>query len=161
MNFAIRKITPMLTRTTSTHPDFLALVARLDAELAERDGDDHAFYAQFNKTVQLNEVVVAYEDGVPVACGALRVFAPRVMEVKRMYTLPKYRGRGIAARVLTELEAWAGELSCEKCILETGKRQPEAIALYEKNGYRSIPNYGQYGTVDNSVCFEKVIGKKV
>ena len=49
------------------------------------------------------------------------------------------------------------ELSCEKCILETGKRQPEAIELYKKNGYRIIPNYGQYAGIENSVCFEKEV----
>jgi putative acetyltransferase len=53
------------------------------------------------------------------------------------------------------LETWASELSFEKCILETGKRQPEAIRLYEKNGYKRIPNYGQYAQIENSVCFEK------
>ena len=53
------------------------------------------------------------------------------------------------------LEKWARELSCTRCILETGKRQPEAIGLYKRNGYRLIPNYGQYAAVENSVCFEK------
>ena len=79
------------------------------------------------------------------------------MEVKRMYTLPDFRGKGIATIVLQELEKWAKELRMEKCMLETGKRQPEAIALYTKNGYRLIPNYGQYAGVENSVCFEKLL----
>jgi len=51
------------------------------------------------------------------------------------------------------------ELGYEKCILETGKKQPEAIALYKKNGYKLIPNYGQYAEVENSVCFEKEMKK--
>jgi putative acetyltransferase len=54
-----------------------------------------------------------------------------------------------------ELEAWAAELSYEKCVLETGKKQVEAIGLYQKNGYQKIPNYGQYIGVENSLCFEK------
>jgi GNAT superfamily N-acetyltransferase len=54
-----------------------------------------------------------------------------------------------------ELEKWVKELSYSKCILETGKRQPEAIALYQKNGYHIIPNYGQYIGMENSVCFKK------
>jgi len=74
-----------------------------------------------------------------------------------MYTLPGSRGKGIASQVLAELERWAAELSYEKCLLETGKRQPEAIALYKKRGYRLIPNYGQYAGVENSVCFEKIL----
>jgi len=77
------------------------------------------------------------------------------MEVKRMYTLPESRGKGISSKVLGELEKWATELSCKKCILETGKKQPEAIGLYKKNGYEVIPNYGQYAGIENSVCFEK------
>jgi len=72
-----------------------------------------------------------------------------------MFTLPECRGKGIATKLLNELEKWTIELGYEKCILETGKRQPEAIALYKKNGYKSIPNYGQYTGMDNSVCFEK------
>jgi GNAT superfamily N-acetyltransferase len=100
-------------------------------------------------------VVVAYENGRPVSCGAMKEFGPGTMEIKRMYTAPESRGKGIASIVLAELEAWAGELGYEKCVLETGKRQPEAIALYQKNGYKLIPNYGQYAGVENSLCFEK------
>ena len=77
------------------------------------------------------------------------------MEVKRMYTLPEYRGKGLAAMVLSDLEKWASELAYKRCVLETGKRQPEAIKLYEKNGYQVTPNYGQYIGIENSVCFEK------
>jgi GNAT superfamily N-acetyltransferase len=146
-----------IIRTNSEHRDFIALVRHLDADLAERDGKDHSFYAQFNKIDAIKHVVVAYEEDQPVGCGAIKKYAPNVMEIKRMYTLPESRGKGIGSKVLHELEAWAAELSYEKCILETGKKQPEAIALYEKNGYQVIPNYGQYAGVENSVCFEKLI----
>jgi putative acetyltransferase len=81
------------------------------------------------------------------------------MEVKRMYTKPESRGRGIATTVLRELEAWAREMSYVRCVLETGKRQPEALALYRKNGYRIMPNFGQYEGKDNSVCFEKTLAE--
>lgn len=144
-------------RTDSSHPDFIELVKFLDADLAERDGADNAFYAQFNKIDHIKYAVVAYEDGQPVGCGAIKEHGPNAMEIKRMYTTPEGRGKGVATRVLTELEAWAAELSCEKCVLETGKKQPEAIELYKKNGYRIIPNYGQYAGIENSVCFEKVV----
>lgn len=144
-----------LIRTDSQHPDFVNLVRYLDADLAERDGAEHSFYAQFNKINLLKYVVVAYQDGQPVGCGAIKEYSPTSMEVKRMYTSPASRGKGIASKVLTELESWAAELSYETCVLETGKKQPEAIALYEKNGYSLIPNYGQYAGVENSVCFEK------
>ena len=72
-----------------------------------------------------------------------------------MFILSDSRGKGFASLILAELENWALELDFEKCILETGKMQPEAIALYRKNGYCKIPNYGQYTGVENSLCFEK------
>ena len=146
-----------LIRTNSLNEDFIHLVKYLDAELAQLDGDEHAFYAQLNKTHNLNHVIVAYENDKPIACGALREHSPTTMEVKRMYTLPDSRGKGIATKILTELERWASELSYQKCILETGKRQPDAIWLYQKNGYKIIPSYGQYLVMENSVCFEKEI----
>lgn len=145
------------TRTNSDNGDFIALVKQLDADLAERDGSDHSFYAQFNKIDKIKHAVVAYEQGVPVGCGAIKEFIPGVMEVKRMYSLPAVRGKGVATQVLSELEKWAKEMGNEKCVLETGKRQPEAIALYQKNGYAITPNYGQYIGIDNSVCFEKYL----
>ncbi|MEN7551705.1 GNAT family N-acetyltransferase [Rapidithrix thailandica] len=142
-------------RTHSGNHDFIALVQLLDAELKKRDGEDHSFYAQFNTLDHIGHVVLAYEDGIALGCGAIKVYEPNVMEVKRMFTLPTGRGKGIASRVLAELEKWASEMSFEKCILETGQKQPEAIGLYTKNGYKVIPNYGQYAGVENSVCFEK------
>jgi putative acetyltransferase len=144
-----------LLRTNPDDQDFIELVKSLDAELAERDGKDHPFYAQFNKLDKIKFVVVAYENGKPVACGAIKEFSPEIMEVKRMFTSPESRGKGIAGEILGELEMWASELSYKKCILETGKKQPEAITLYKKNGYQIIPNYGQYAGIENSVCFEK------
>jgi putative acetyltransferase len=146
-----------ILRTDSSNPDFIELVKHLDADLAKRDGEEHSFYAQYNKINMINHVVVAYDNGNPVGCGAIKEFSPRVMEVKRMFTFPHSRGKGIATQILSELEKWASEMSYEKCILETGKAQPEAIALYTKNGYAITPNYGQYAGIENSVCFEKVI----
>jgi|SRR6476646_4556122 Acetyltransferases len=147
----------MLTiiRTNSNDQDFINLVKQLDAYLAVKDGRDHAFYDQYNKLDKIKHVVVAYDNNQPVGCGAIKEYDSNTMEVKRMFTLPECRGKGIATKLLNELEKWTIELGYEKCILETGKRQPEAIALYKKNGYKSIPNYGQYTGMDNSVCFEK------
>jgi GNAT superfamily N-acetyltransferase len=148
----------ILRRTDSDDTDFKALVKLLDADLAERDGADHGFYSQFNKIDKIRHAVVCYENDQPIGCGAIKAFDDEAMEVKRMYVSPAGRNKGIATRVLTELEAWASELGYPKCVLETGKRQPEAIALYEKNGYRRTENYGQYAGVENSVCFEKRLG---
>jgi GNAT superfamily N-acetyltransferase len=146
-----------LKRTNSDNKDFIDLVKLLDAELAEIDGEEHVFYAQLNKTDKIKHVIVLYENEKPVSCGAIREYSPTSMEVKRMYTLPDCRGKGLATKVLDELEKWASELSYQKCILETGWRQPDAIRLYEKNGYNRMPNYGKYAGIVNSVCFEKEI----
>jgi len=144
-----------IVRTNSENQDFIDLVKYLDAYLAERDGEDHAFYDQFNKIDRIRYVVVAYENKAPIGCGAIKEVGPTTVEVKRMYVSPESRGKGIATKVLSELEHWASELAYKKCILETGKRQPEAIALYEKNGYQTSPNYGPYADMENSLCFEK------
>ncbi|MEP0265181.1 GNAT family N-acetyltransferase [Dokdonia sp.] len=145
------------TRTTSEHPDFVALVQYLDGELAQRDGDEHAFYHQFNNIDVLTHCIVTYIATKAVGCGAIKTFDPTTVEVKRMYVLTSQRGKGIASQLLQALEIWAKELGNKRCVLETGIRQPEAIALYEKNGYYRIPNYGQYIGVENSVCFEKLL----
>lgn len=149
----------MLTflRTDSSHPDFVALVQLLDADLRVRDGEDHAFYAQFNKIDQIKNVVVGYRENVAVGCGAFKPFAPGTGEVKRMYVLPAYRNQGIAGAILQELETWAASLDLKTLVLETGVAQPEAIALYNKHGYARIPNYGQYANVENSVCLQKSV----
>lgn len=146
-----------ILRTDATNEDFKNLVAALDAELAERDGEDHSFYDQFNKIDAIKHALVFYHDETPVACGAIKKHGADAMEVKRMYTLPDFRGKGLATKTLVELENWARELGIAKCILETGKRQPEAIALYKKNDYKITSNYGQYIGVENSVCFEKLL----
>lgn len=142
-------------RTDSSDPDFQSMVRLLDLDLAERDGADHGFYAQFNTIVAIRHVIVAYDNKKPVGCGAIKRFGPGIMEVKRMYVLPEYRGNGIAGKILEQLEQLGIEMNSHHFVLETGKRQPEAIALYEKAGYRRIPNYGQYEGVENSCCFEK------
>jgi putative acetyltransferase len=146
-----------IVRTTSENTDFEYLVRLLDADLAVRDGDEHSFYAQFNTISMIKNVVLAYEKGKPVGCGAIKKQNNDAMEVKRMYVLPSNRKSGIASLILQELERWTKELTFSKCILETGKKQPEAIGLYIKNGYKLIPNYGQYTGVENSVCFEKLL----
>lgn len=146
-----------LIRTDSNNTDFQTLVVALDKDLAIRDGEEHAFFAQFNKIAHIKYVVVAYQDGQAVGCGAIKEYAPGVMEVKRMFVPLEKRGNGIASLVLAELEKWAKELNYSKCILETGLKQPEAIRLYQKNQYQVIPNYGQYAEVESSICFEKIL----
>ena len=139
-------MTNVIKRTTEEDADFLSLVKLLDVELADRDGEEHSFYAQFNKPVGLTGVVVAYREGEEVGCGAFKKYDANSVEIKRLR---------IAAEVLAELEKWANEVGFSEYVLETGFKQPEAIALYERSGYDVIPNYGQYVGVENSVCMHK------
>lgn len=146
-----------IKRTTSNNPDFENLVAQLDAYLAVLDGDDHEFYAQFNKSKLLKNAVVCYANDIPVGIGAYKEYDTAIVEIKRMYTLPEYRGKGIAKSILTELENWAKEENYNIAILETGHLQKDAIGLYQQLGYKVIENYGQYIGVENSICLSKNI----
>lgn len=144
-----------LIRTDSKNSDFKALVKQLDAYLAITDGDEYDFYHQFNKLDTIKYVILAYVNEQPVGCGAIKSFDSKTMEIKRMYTTEQARGKGIASKILKALEEWTLELSFEKCILETGLKQIEAVSLYKKNNYNVIKNYGQYAKMENSICFEK------
>jgi GNAT superfamily N-acetyltransferase len=151
-------------------PDSTALVAALMADLDERyagddigDGDDPEMVATFavrpeQVTPPAGSFLVARLDGVPVGCGAVRRMirgAADVAEIKRMYTVPAARRRGVSRALLRALEADAAALGFRRLQLETGLRQPEAIALYEVEGYRQIPSFGQYEDDELSVCFAK------
>ena len=144
-----------IIRTNSDNKDFKNLVNELDAYLAVTDGDEHAFYDQFNGIENLDHVVVAYKEDNAVGCGAFKKFDDTSVEIKRMYTIPEFRGNGIASEIIRALELWASELSYEHCILETGKRQVEAVKFYKKKNYENIANYGQYIGMANSLCFKK------
>lgn len=146
-----------IIRTDSLNDDFRELVGLLDADLSVRDGADHFFYAQFNKIDLIKNVVVAYRYEKAVGCGAFKPFDDESVEIKRMFVRPENRGQGIAVEVLRELEDWAKELNYAFAVLETGKKQPEAIRLYQKSDYELIPNYGQYAGMENSVCMKKKI----
>jgi len=99
--------------------------------------------------------LIGWIGGTAAACGAFRVMEPEVAEVKRMFVRPEYRGCGFSKAILNELERRARECGYSKVRLETGNRQPEAIALYQRSGYRRIPNFGIYQKVESSLCFEK------
>jgi len=145
-----------LKRTNASDTDFLELVKLLDIDLQLRDGEEHYFFAQFNTTEGIKHVVVAYEGDEAVGCGAMRHFSDGVMELKRMFVRQDFRGRGIASQILQELENWTLECGYMSCILETGRKQPEAIALYRKHLYHEIDNFEPYKGIESSMCFEKV-----
>lgn len=148
-----------LLRTDSSNIHFVELVTMLDNDLKIRDGEDHAFFMKYNKIDTIKQVVIAYFENSAIGCGAIKDYNENTVEVKRMFVRPQNRGKGVAGMILSELEKWALEFNYTNTILETGKRQPEAIRLYQKSGYTLIPNYGQYIGVESSVCLTKLLIK--
>ena len=144
-------------RTTSTDPAFQALVRILDKELWVRYPTEQANYEPHNKIENNNTVVIVHDDAKPIGCGCFKKFDDNTIEIKRMFVDPAYRGRGVSKMIMNELEQWAKELHFTRAVLETGFNQPEAIGLYQKCGYKQIPNYGPYVNMTTSLCMEKFI----
>ncbi len=164
INFAyafvkVLRIDFMLTfkRVTSDHQDFVELIRLLDQDLYSRYKKGQAEYDKYNKIEFIDTVIVAYHENQAMACGCFKKYNDTTIEIKRMFVKPEMRGRGIAKRILLELESWGIQQGFSKSILETGTGQPEAINLYEKLGYKRIPNYDQYAGMPESVCMEKNI----
>jgi GNAT superfamily N-acetyltransferase len=145
----------VLKRTSSDNPDFRLLVKELDEELTSIYGAKQAFYNPLNALLQIQHVIVAYADDIPVGCGAIKKYNEDAMEIKRMYVKPTYRNKGVARSILNALELWTKELKFNSCVLETGDKQPDAIYLYKKAGFDFIPNYGPYADDNESVCMRK------
>jgi GNAT superfamily N-acetyltransferase len=146
------------------------LVAALIVDIEERyAADGEADDPEAEWTLGVDEVtpprgvfLVASLDGRPAGCGALRPFPAAgadVAEIKRMYTSPSARRRGVGRAVLARLECEAVALGYRRVQLETGLRQPEAMALYEASRYHRIPNYGMYATSELSACFAKDLAR--
>ena len=148
----------IIFRTTPGHHHFKKLVADLDAELWIRYPAIQQNFAPHNKIDDSARVVIAYVDDKPVGCGCFRPMGePGSIEIKRMFVMPDFRGRGIAKLVLNQLEQWALEEGFVQSKLETGFNQPEAIAVYRKSGYRLIPNYPPYTHMKESMCMTKTL----
>lgn len=153
----MKELNLTVLRTEPGNKDFLSLTNLLDDVLSRNDGEDHPFFAQFNKANDLDKAVLIYSDNIPVSCGAIKKYSDSTAEIKRMYVKPEYRGKGIAKKTLHELEYWASELNYTECILETGKDLVAAVGLYKESGYEVISNYGQYKGIDKSICFRKIL----
>ncbi|WP_051148668.1 GNAT family N-acetyltransferase [Desulfospira joergensenii] len=148
-----------IVKTPNTHEDFTGLIRRLDAELTARYGDGQSEYDEHNRIDPIDTAVIGYVEGIPAACGCFKVLDPCTVEIKRMYVTRNLRRKGLSTSILKALEAWSRDLGHTRAVLETGKGQPEALGLYQKNGYRVIDNYGPYKDLENSICMEKALGR--
>lgn len=150
-----------IRREDITSPTAQTLIDALNADLRARypEGDEKHYFRLGVDEVRPGRgaFVVAYDAGTPAGCGAVRVIDTGVAEIKRMYVLPDVRGRGIARRMLEVLEDEARSLGVTKLVLETGTRQPEAIALYSNTGYSPTGPFGEYPPSPLNVFFEKTL----
>ena len=144
-----------IIRDNSDNKDFQRLIQELDKDLNARYGKVQFQFDKYNKVENLDTVVIAFWQKKAVGCACFKVFEEDSIEIKRMFLIPKYRGQGIADKILEELENSAMEKGFSNAVLETGIKQPEAIGFYKRNNYIQINNYGQYIGNANSVCMKK------
>lgn len=144
-----------IIRTNSDNPNFKGLVKLLDQDLTQRYGVVQTKYNKFNVIQSLDTVVIAKVNGEAVGCGCFKEYDKETVEIKRMFVKVEHRGRGIAAQILGELETWAIERGFSKAVLELANKQPEALLVYQRQGYQQIENYGQYVGLEISMCFAK------
>jgi GNAT superfamily N-acetyltransferase len=144
-----------IIRTNSDNPDFKGLVKLLDQDLTQRYGVVQTKYNKFNVLQSLDTVAIAKVNGEAVGCGCFKVYDKKTVEIKRMFVKAEHRGMGIAAQILGELETWAIERGFSRAVLELANKQPEALRVYQRQGYRLIENYGQYVGLEISMCFSK------
>jgi len=114
-------------------------------------------YDKHNKVDDINDVVVIYNDKIPVACGAFKVYDTNSVELKRIFVVMENRRQGLAKLIVCELEDLVRRQGYKYALLETGIKQHEAIDLYKKNGYVVIQNYEPYVGYINSVCMRKAL----
>ncbi len=137
--------------------DFIELCHKLDDFLNELVGgeENSIGYVQYNKLDDIHDVIVVYDNNIPVACASFKKFNDECAEVKRVFVKEEYRGMGISKELMEMLEKQAKERGFRYFILESGELLVSAMALYRKIGYRVIPNYGQYVDMDESICMKK------
>jgi GNAT superfamily N-acetyltransferase len=152
-----------IERLPITHPDAALLVEEVQGEYVARyGGRDETPIVPTYFDEPNGAFFVGYLGGRPVATGAWRRRTDVLVdgssltaEIKRMYVAPRARGLGLARAVLAHLEDTARAAGAEVMVLETGERQPEAIALYESSGYLPIPGFGYYKDAPLSRCMAR------
>ncbi|MDO4734330.1 MAG: GNAT family N-acetyltransferase [Lachnospiraceae bacterium] len=112
-------------------------------------------FIPFNFSESVQDVLVAYMDGVPVACAGLRKYSESDIEIKRVWVEPEYRGHHIATDLMKKIEDKAKRQGFRRAILQTRELMQSAVELYEMLGYYRINNYPPYDKLDGAICFAK------
>jgi GNAT superfamily N-acetyltransferase len=133
------------------HPVAQHLVERVQQEYVQRyGGRDGAVVDPAEFLPPRGIFLVAEVAGVAAGCGAWRAHGPGTAELKRVYVEPGFRRQGLAQRLMAELERTALEAGYRSLVLNSGGRQPEALALYAQLGYRDVPGYGIYAAAPDA-----------
>ncbi|MFZ0324688.1 MAG: GNAT family N-acetyltransferase [Actinomycetes bacterium] len=133
-----------------------ALIEELQAEYVIRyGGRDETPVDPDEFAPPSGSFLVAYRDGEPVGCGGLRRHDDEQVEGKRMFVRSPFRGQGLSRLLLASLEDEARELGYRRVLMESGTKQPEAMALYESSGYQPIPGFGFYRDEPANRCYAK------
>jgi GNAT superfamily N-acetyltransferase len=145
--------------TTGSDKNFVELCQMLDENLNEIVGGEQQRkeYVQYNLLNDIHDVVLAYQDDIPVGCASFKQYDGQTAEVKRVFVRKEHRGIGISKQLMREIEDIAKRKGFTTLILETGAPLVEAQSLYKKLGFQVIDNYGQYKDMKGSVCMQKEI----
>jgi putative acetyltransferase len=149
-----------IRKASITSHDAARLIAALNAELSAiypEQGANHFRLDAEEVADGRGSFLIAYVGGEACACGAIRKIDARTAEIKRMYVAWDARGRGLAGKMLAELESEALKLEVDRLVLETGIRQPAAIALYRRSGFVDAPAFDEYLDSPLSICMHKTI----
>ena len=148
----------IVERADIRSPAALVLIAALNAELTSRYPEAGAAHFRLDPDEVADgrgAFLIASRSGMPIACGAVRRIDERQAEIKRMYVNPTERGHGVGRVLLSALEVEARRLGLSRLVLETGARQPDAIALYERAWFSRIAPFSEYVGSPLSVCMAK------
>jgi len=134
------------------------LIQALDDELQHRYPGEPVFGIDADGFLERGGVfLLGHVEGAAIACGALRQISHDMYEVKRMYIRPEFRGRGLSRLMFNRLESISRDKGCRKLLIETGNKQPEALALYQSVGFTAIDRFGEYAQNEYSICFAKCV----
>lgn len=145
--------------TDTVSPDFILLCGELDHSLNAQVGgeENRSEYIKHNQLKDIKDVIVVYDNDIPVGCASFKRFDEECAEVKRVFLREDYRGKGISKKIMELIETYAKEKGFQYLIVETGKHMTTAVNLYQSIGFQTIPNYGPYKDMAGSVCMKKQI----
>lgn len=148
-----------LEYTNGCNKDFIKLCHELDEFLNQLVGgeENRSVYIPYNQLDDIYDVIVLYDNELPIGCASFKKYDNECAEVKRVFIKKEYRGQGISRRLMELLEELGRSKGYKYFLLESGEPLVSAMALYRKIGYELIPNYGLYKDIPDSICMKKEI----